>query len=152
MGQWKFREPTVRRCLDDEACGYLERVIDYSRLCTRACLNFTTLTFSTLGKCRNGVVRVVACMCVYVLSVWKCVMCLCVCTNPQLVTLLHCPSTNWNLRPSEDTLCHFAWEFLTTTKKEFSGVNNSNADRFSALCFTTNPYHDTETRDLMSFM
>ena len=27
-------------------------------LCTRACLNFTTLTFSTRAKCRNGVVCV----------------------------------------------------------------------------------------------
>ena len=27
-------------------------------LCTRACLNFTTLTFSTQAKCRNGVVCV----------------------------------------------------------------------------------------------
>ena len=49
-------------------------------LCTRACLNFISFTFRTLGKCRNSVVCalkrvcacawVAACMCVISVRAW----------------------------------------------------------------------------------
>ena len=74
---------------------------------TRACLDVTTLTFSTRAKCRNGVVCVsVVCVlqsvsaCAWCLRVCACVFaCACVPSVPVFGSLLQAPSlvSHWNI-------------------------------------------------------
>ena len=74
-----------------------------------SCLNFITLTFRTLGTCRNDVmcvrdVRVVACMCVCVnICVWcLCVFCACVdiCTRVSVFDPLYSQASDLKLHLS----------------------------------------------------
>ena len=92
--------------LEDEAFGYLERVIVTLAVHPRM-FEFYTLTFSTRAKCRNGVVCVSAvCVLQSVSScTWMgvCGVCVCACacvpSVPVFGSLLQAPSlvSHWNI-------------------------------------------------------